>query len=77
MKNVSKFIPDHNLRLMDKVFLVLRYYYYEITTMRTYCKWILRFIRCCGARRQPRDMGAISGLRRKLPVHFDVPTFET
>lgn len=43
---------------MDQVRQVLRYHHYAITTQRTYCIWILRFIHYFGARRHPRDMGA-------------------
>jgi len=59
MKNKHNFTPDPRLKLMDQVRQVLRYHHYAITTERTYCKWILRFIHHYGARRHPRDMGAV------------------
>lgn len=37
---------------------VLRCHHYAMTTERTYCIWILRFIHHFDARRHPRDMGA-------------------
>lgn len=57
MEPTSKFTPDPNLKLMDQVRQVLRYHHYAFTTERTYCKWILRFIRYFGAKRHPREMG--------------------
>ncbi len=44
-------------RLMDKVRETLRLHRYALTTERTYCHWIKRFIRHHD-RRHPRDMGA-------------------
>ncbi|MBC2711604.1 MAG: phage integrase N-terminal SAM-like domain-containing protein [Desulfosarcina sp.] len=57
MESKPKFTPDPNLKLMDQVRQVLRYHHYAITTERTYCKWILRFIHHFGSRRHPSDMG--------------------
>jgi len=59
MENKHNFTPDPGLKLMDQVRQVLRYHHYAITTERTYCKWILRFIHHFGACRHPRDMGAV------------------
>jgi len=57
MKKQPKFTPDPNLKLMDQVRQVLRYHHYAMATERTYCKWILRFIRHYGSQRHPRTMG--------------------
>lgn len=59
MENKHNFTPDPGLKLMDQVRQVLRYHHYAITTERTYCKWILRFIHHFGVRCHPRDMGAV------------------
>ena len=59
METKHNFTPDPGLKLMDQVRQVLRYHHYAITTERTYCKWILRFIYHFDARRHPRDMGAV------------------
>ena len=59
MENKHNFTPDPGLKLMDQVRQVLRYHHFAIATERTYCKWILRFIHHFGARRHPREMGAI------------------
>ena len=56
MKNLPKFTPAPHLKLMDQVRQVLRYHHYALTTERTYCKWITRFIHFYGARRHPREM---------------------
>ena len=58
MGNLPKFKPDPSLKLMDQVRQVMRYHHYALTTEKTYCKWILRFIRYYDAKRHPRDMGA-------------------
>lgn len=58
MENPPKFTPDPDLKLMDQVRQVLRYHHYAITTERTYCKWILRFIRYYGGKRHPCELGA-------------------
>ncbi|MDJ0781060.1 MAG: integron integrase [Desulfosarcinaceae bacterium] len=58
MDHLPKFKPSPNLKLMDQVRQVLRYHHYALNTERTYCQWILRYIRHYGARRHPREMGA-------------------
>lgn len=57
MESKSKFVPDRNLKLMDQVREVLRYYHYAYRTEQTYCDWILRYIKYFGKKRHPRDMG--------------------
>jgi integrase len=58
MEPKPKFTPNPKLKLMDQVRQVLRYHHYAMTTERTYCAWILRFIRYFHAKRHPREMGA-------------------
>jgi integrase len=43
---------------MDQVRQVLRYHHYAFNTEKTYCIWILRFIRHFGVNRHPRELGA-------------------
>jgi len=42
--NKPKFRPNQNLKLMDQVREVLRYYHFAYRTEQTYCQWILRYI---------------------------------
>ncbi len=53
----AKFKPDPRLKLMEQVRQVMRYHHYAYRTEKTYCDWILRYIRFHGARTHPRDMG--------------------
>ena len=57
MENKPKFTPDPNLKLMDQVRQVMRYYHYAYRTEQTYCDWILRYVKFHGAKTHPRDMG--------------------
>jgi hypothetical protein len=57
MDSDRNFQPDQNLRLMDQVQHVLRYYHYRYRTEQTYCKWILRYIRHHGGKTHPKTMG--------------------
>ena len=57
MDNTTKFKPDPNLRLMDQVRQVLRYYHYAYRTEQTYCDWIARFIRYFDCKYHPKNMG--------------------
>ncbi|MDX2453426.1 phage integrase N-terminal SAM-like domain-containing protein [Desulfosarcina sp.] len=43
---------------MDQVRQVLRYHHYAFNTEKTYCKWILRYIRYFGVHRHPGKLGA-------------------
>jgi len=45
------------LRLMDQARQVLRYHHYAYRTERTYCDWIVRYIKFHGGKNHPRDMG--------------------
>lgn len=58
MENKPKFRPNANLKLMDQVREVLRYYHYSYRTEQTYCQWILRYIRHFGGKTHPRLLGA-------------------
>jgi integrase len=58
MESKKKFKPDTNLKLMDQVREVLRYYHYAYRTEQTYCEWIKRFLAFYGMKRHPREMGA-------------------
>lgn len=42
---------------MDQVREVLRFHHYAYRTERTYCQWILRFIRHFHCKRHPKDLG--------------------
>jgi integron integrase len=57
MENKPKFKPDRNLKLMDQVRQVLRYYHYAYRTEQTYGDWILRFIKFHGGKTHPKEMG--------------------
>ena len=57
MENKPKFIPNSKLRLMDQVRQVLRYHHYAYRTERTYCDWIIRFIKFFGTQTHPKKMG--------------------
>ncbi len=56
MENSKKFRPDPKLRLMDQARQVLRYHHYACCTERTYCDWIMRYIRYHGGKTHPRNM---------------------
>ena len=46
MTNSKKiFRPNPELRLLDQVREVLRYYHYAYKTEQTYCEWIIRYIK--------------------------------
>ena len=55
----KKFKPDPNLKLMDQVQEVLRYYHYAYRTEQTYCDWIKRFLKFYDYSRHPKEMGAM------------------
>ncbi len=52
------FHPNPDLKLMDQVREVLRYYNYALKTEQAYCQWILRYIRFYGGNTHPADLGA-------------------
>jgi hypothetical protein len=51
--NKPKFRPNPDLKLMDQVREVLRYYRYTYRTEQTYCQWILRYIHYFGGKPHP------------------------
>ena len=65
MENKPVFHPNPDAKLMDQVREVLRYYHYAYRTERTYCQWILRYIRFFGAQTHPKDL-SVSHIERFL-----------
>jgi len=58
MTNSKKiFRPNPELRLLDQVREVLRYYHYAYRTEQTYCEWIIRYIKFFNNEKHPRNMG--------------------
>ena len=57
-KNLSKFQPNPNYKLMDQVREVLRYHHYAYRTEKSYLQWILRFIYHFGGKTHPNLLGA-------------------
>jgi len=53
----AKFKPDPELKLMDQVRQVLRYFHYAYRTEQTYCDWILRYLKFNGGQIHPKKMG--------------------
>ena len=45
MEEKKKFRPNLDLRLMDQVQEVMRYYHYAYRTEQTYCDWIKRYLK--------------------------------
>jgi hypothetical protein len=52
MEGKQKFRADPKLKLMDQVRQVLRYHQYVYQTEKTYCDWIIRYIRIHGLNKQ-------------------------
>jgi hypothetical protein len=61
MEEQRKFRPNPDLRLMEQVCEVLRYYHYAYRTEQTYCDWIKRYLKFYNCKTHPREMGAASG----------------
>ena len=57
METKIKFRPDPNLKLVDQVRQVLHYHRYAYRTEKTYCDWIVRFLRYHGMKKHPCHMG--------------------
>ena len=57
MVNKKKFVPDPNLKLMEQVRQVLRYHHYAYRTEKSYCDWILRYIKFFKCKKHPQYMG--------------------
>ena len=58
METKSKFTPNPSMKLMDQFRQVLRYHHYAFNTEKTYCIWILRFIRYFGVNHHSRELSA-------------------
>ena len=74
MENKEKFRPDPQLRLMDQVRKVMRYHHYAYRTEKTYCEWIVRYVKFHGSTKHPRDMGKseIEAFLSHLATHENV-----
>ena len=57
MESKPKFKPDSRLKLMDQARQVLRYHHYSYRTEKTYCDWILRYVKYHGGKTHPNCMG--------------------
>lgn len=58
MENSPIFCPNPDSKLMDQVREVLRYHHYAFRTEKTYCHWILRYIRYFGGQTHPKNLHA-------------------
>jgi len=74
MENKEKFRPDPQLRLMDQVRQVMRYHHYAYRTEKTYCDWIVRYIKFHGSKKHPREMAKseIEAFLSHLATHENV-----
>lgn len=61
MEIKNKFKPDPKIKLMDQVRQVLRYHHYSLSTEKTYCDWISRYIKYHQCKRHPSEMGKREG----------------
>ncbi|MFQ6675316.1 MAG: phage integrase N-terminal SAM-like domain-containing protein [Fidelibacterota bacterium] len=41
----AKFKPDTDLKLLDQVRQVMRYHHYAYRTEKSYCDWIVRYVK--------------------------------
>ena len=57
MKHNHKFQPNPDTKLMEQVREVLRYHHYAYRTEKTYCDWILRYLKFHGGKTHPGEMG--------------------
>ena len=74
MEKPPRFCPNPELKLMDQVREVLRYYNYALKTEQAYCQWILRYIRFHGSNTHPAELRAteIERFLSHLVVHGKV-----
>jgi hypothetical protein len=74
MENKGKFKPDPRLQLMDQVHQVMRYHHYAHRTEKTYCDWVVRYIKFYDSKTHPRDMGKreIEAFLSHLATHENV-----
>ena len=56
MKDINKFKPDSNLKLMDQVRQVLQHYNYSYNTEKIYCGWIIKYIKFFNSHQYTPDM---------------------
>jgi len=52
------FKPNPDKKLMDQVREVLRYHHYAYKTEKSYCQWIVRYIRFYGGNTHPKNLSA-------------------
>jgi len=57
MSDIESFKPDPNSKLMDQVIQVLRYHHYSYRTEKTYCDWIVKFLKFFNYEIHPKEMG--------------------
>ena len=57
MDSKKIFKPDPTLKLMDQVKQVLRYHHYAYRTEKTYCDWIVQYLKFFQFKQHPKDMG--------------------
>jgi len=57
MENKQKFRPNPRLKLMEQVRQVMSYHHYAYRTEKTYCDWILCYIKFNGGKTHPKNMG--------------------
>ena len=50
------FGPNSELRLIDQMREVLRYYHYAYKTEQTYCDWIVSYVKYHNNKKHPKDM---------------------
>jgi integron integrase len=74
MESKPKFKPDSKLKLMDQARQVLRYHHYSYRTEKTYCDWILRYVKYHGGKTHPNSMGKkeVEGFLSHLATHGKV-----
>ena len=57
MDSKKIFKPDPTLKLMDQVKQVLQYHHYAYRTEKTYCDWIVPYLKFFQFKQHPKDMG--------------------
>ncbi len=58
-KKQAKFKPDPQLKLMDQVRQVLRYFHYAYRTEQTCCDWILRYLKFNGGQTKMKNSNEV------------------
>lgn len=69
MDNKPKFRHNPNLKLMNQVREVLRYYRLAYRTEQTYCQWILRDIHYFGGKTHPKMLGHADVKKTEIYTH--------